>query len=231
MPRPSAAPTVGAWRSLVARIVRDDEVGGSNPLAPTKPTSSSSCGSEGDCPTGTPERGGPHRVPRLPKRAASFGGGWPCRLGQRAPLGMARRFALGHATRCYDAADRDDPLGGDGLGDTASWFCRRGTTARLGGPRRGSTRVNPERASPNALSGKAPVGALQPGDAGVGKEDGRDVRGRRRKAAADQGRLPGRMGGRNRASNNPAVAAPRGCLQAPHGVLLPAGAPARVRGC
>src|SRR4029077_8304441 len=26
---------VGAWRSLVARIVRDDEVGGSNPLAPT----------------------------------------------------------------------------------------------------------------------------------------------------------------------------------------------------
>ena len=25
----------GAWRSLVARIVRDDEVGGSNPLAPT----------------------------------------------------------------------------------------------------------------------------------------------------------------------------------------------------
>ena len=30
--------TVGAWRSLVARIVRDDEVGGSNPLAPTKLT-------------------------------------------------------------------------------------------------------------------------------------------------------------------------------------------------
>ena len=29
---------VGAWRSLVARIVRDDEVGGSNPLAPTKLT-------------------------------------------------------------------------------------------------------------------------------------------------------------------------------------------------
>ena len=28
--------SVGAWRSLVARIVRDDEVGGSNPLAPTK---------------------------------------------------------------------------------------------------------------------------------------------------------------------------------------------------
>ena len=26
----------GAWRSLVARIVRDDEVGGSNPLAPTR---------------------------------------------------------------------------------------------------------------------------------------------------------------------------------------------------
>src|SRR5204863_291259 len=26
--------SVGAWRSLVARIVRDDEVGGSNPLAP-----------------------------------------------------------------------------------------------------------------------------------------------------------------------------------------------------
>ena len=34
--------SVGAWRSLVARIVRDDEVGGSNPLAPTIPTSSSS---------------------------------------------------------------------------------------------------------------------------------------------------------------------------------------------
>ena len=31
------APSVGAWRSLVARIVRDDEVGGSNPLAPTSP--------------------------------------------------------------------------------------------------------------------------------------------------------------------------------------------------
>jgi hypothetical protein len=30
------APSVGAWRSLVARIVRDDKVGGSNPLAPTK---------------------------------------------------------------------------------------------------------------------------------------------------------------------------------------------------
>ncbi len=29
------APSVGAWRSLVARIVRDDKVGGSNPLAPT----------------------------------------------------------------------------------------------------------------------------------------------------------------------------------------------------
>src|SRR5437879_6068348 len=29
--------TVGAWRSQVARIVRDDEVGGSNPLAPTIP--------------------------------------------------------------------------------------------------------------------------------------------------------------------------------------------------
>src|SRR5437762_14170079 len=29
---------VGAWRSQVARIVRDDEVGGSNPLAPTIPT-------------------------------------------------------------------------------------------------------------------------------------------------------------------------------------------------
>jgi hypothetical protein len=28
--------SLGAWRSLVARIVRDDEVGGSNPLAPTK---------------------------------------------------------------------------------------------------------------------------------------------------------------------------------------------------
>ena len=34
-PGPSRAPSVGAWRSLVARIVRDDEVGGSNPLAPT----------------------------------------------------------------------------------------------------------------------------------------------------------------------------------------------------
>ncbi len=32
------APSVGAWRSLVARIVRDDEVGGSNPLAPTRLT-------------------------------------------------------------------------------------------------------------------------------------------------------------------------------------------------
>jgi hypothetical protein len=28
-------PFVGAWRSLVARSVRDAEVGGSNPLAPT----------------------------------------------------------------------------------------------------------------------------------------------------------------------------------------------------
>ena len=28
--------SVGAWRTLVARIVRDHEVGGSNPLAPTK---------------------------------------------------------------------------------------------------------------------------------------------------------------------------------------------------
>ncbi len=28
----------GAWRSLVARSVRDAEVGGSNPLAPTRST-------------------------------------------------------------------------------------------------------------------------------------------------------------------------------------------------
>jgi hypothetical protein len=34
--------SVGAWRSLVARIVRDDEVGGSNPLAPTISTKRSS---------------------------------------------------------------------------------------------------------------------------------------------------------------------------------------------
>src|ERR1035437_5651673 len=34
---PTRAFTVGAWRSLAARIVRDDEVGGSNPLAPTNP--------------------------------------------------------------------------------------------------------------------------------------------------------------------------------------------------
>ena len=34
-PGPQRALSVGAWRSLVARIVRDDEVGGSNPLAPT----------------------------------------------------------------------------------------------------------------------------------------------------------------------------------------------------
>ena len=34
----STGTSVGAWRSLVARIVRDDEVGGSNPLAPTKLT-------------------------------------------------------------------------------------------------------------------------------------------------------------------------------------------------
>ena len=34
--------SVGAWRSLAARIVRDDEVGGSNPLAPTIRTNFSS---------------------------------------------------------------------------------------------------------------------------------------------------------------------------------------------
>ena len=34
----STSTSVGAWRSLVARIVRDDEVGGSNPLAPTNPS-------------------------------------------------------------------------------------------------------------------------------------------------------------------------------------------------
>jgi streptogrisin C len=37
-PLSRGGPSVGAWRSLVARIVRDDEVGGSNPLAPTRPT-------------------------------------------------------------------------------------------------------------------------------------------------------------------------------------------------
>src|SRR4029079_2099337 len=42
------APSVGAWRSLVARIVRDDEVGGSNPRAPTRSTSSLSHGSDAD---------------------------------------------------------------------------------------------------------------------------------------------------------------------------------------
>ena len=45
--------SVGAWRSLVARIVRDDEVGGSNPLAPTKqptPASGRRRGSEGRVP-------------------------------------------------------------------------------------------------------------------------------------------------------------------------------------
>ncbi len=38
IPRPYRGISVGAWRSLVARIVRDDEVGGSNPLAPTSLT-------------------------------------------------------------------------------------------------------------------------------------------------------------------------------------------------
>jgi hypothetical protein len=28
--------TIGVWRSLVARVVRDDEVAGSNPVTPTK---------------------------------------------------------------------------------------------------------------------------------------------------------------------------------------------------
>ena len=37
---PSDGTTVWAWRSLAARIVRDDEVGGSNPLAPTITSSS-----------------------------------------------------------------------------------------------------------------------------------------------------------------------------------------------
>src|SRR5664279_6012710 len=37
---PQRAFAVGAWRSLAARIVRDDEVGGSNPLAPTIPNTS-----------------------------------------------------------------------------------------------------------------------------------------------------------------------------------------------
>jgi hypothetical protein len=27
---------IGVWRSLVARVVRDDEVAGSNPVTPTK---------------------------------------------------------------------------------------------------------------------------------------------------------------------------------------------------
>src|SRR5450759_5551802 len=40
IPGPSAGISVGAWRSLAARIVRDDEVGGSNPLAPTITSSS-----------------------------------------------------------------------------------------------------------------------------------------------------------------------------------------------
>jgi hypothetical protein len=35
IPEPLSGHSVGAWRSLAARIVRDDEVGGSNPLAPT----------------------------------------------------------------------------------------------------------------------------------------------------------------------------------------------------
>ena len=34
-PRSPILAAIGAWRSQVARIVRDDEVGGSNPLAPT----------------------------------------------------------------------------------------------------------------------------------------------------------------------------------------------------
>ena len=36
----SRVTTVGEWRSLVAHIVRDDGVGGSNPLSPTKITGS-----------------------------------------------------------------------------------------------------------------------------------------------------------------------------------------------
>jgi hypothetical protein len=31
-------PLVGAWLSLVERLVRDQEAGGSNPLAPTNPS-------------------------------------------------------------------------------------------------------------------------------------------------------------------------------------------------
>jgi hypothetical protein len=34
--RPRIFPRVGAWRSLVAHLLREQGVGGSNPLAPTK---------------------------------------------------------------------------------------------------------------------------------------------------------------------------------------------------
>ena len=63
------APSVGAWRSLVARIVRDDEVGGSNPLAPTIPTSSSSCGSDigpREAPSTATDRRSPSSLAAMP---------------------------------------------------------------------------------------------------------------------------------------------------------------------
>jgi hypothetical protein len=50
--------SVGAWRSLVARIVRDDEVGGSNPLAPTKTRSSGMSVSAPTGRSGTSREGG-----------------------------------------------------------------------------------------------------------------------------------------------------------------------------
>ena len=71
------APSVGAWRSLVARIVRDDEVGGSNPLAPTSltlfhPELAAHCG----CPTAglsldarvEPDLAGPENLDLLEER-------------------------------------------------------------------------------------------------------------------------------------------------------------------
>lgn len=33
----SSTQYIGLWRSLVARVVRDDEAGGSNPSSPTPP--------------------------------------------------------------------------------------------------------------------------------------------------------------------------------------------------
>ena len=80
----------GAWRSLVARIVRDDEVGGSNPLAPTTSSTTHRIGGGPVSDGVSPESPAGARWQTSPAESLIYAGpGWCVRLGRSGTGGLA----------------------------------------------------------------------------------------------------------------------------------------------